>query len=898
MHLFVKGDREKIGAFVGAHKGTVKYSLKSYDAILLKASDVLSLDTASFITAIHFDGAKGEPLLSRSREHTRVEQVHQGGHRLPAAYTGSGVIVGVIDAGIELNHPDFQYANGDTRIIEVWDQTMQVSQRTPSYGYGQVWDSTEINDGICPHTDQGQWFGHGTNTAGIAAGDGSSYPGYKGIAPDAELIVVSSNFSAVGWTSTVADAVDYIFSKAEALGRPCVINASIGTYLGSHDGRDLATVAIEEDITAGPGKIMVCAAGNSGNQAPYHLGYEASSDTTFTWFRVQSGAQAGNGIIAFVMYGDVGDMEPLQFAIGADQLVPQYAYRGSTDFDSILNRINVIYEDTLLSTSGTYLGRVETYADSNNGTYRLQVLVDLIDSVDYNYRLMITASGRFDLWSANWLGYRNMLYQNLPTPAQYGEMSNYTLPDTKQSIVSAWACSDKVITVGNMTNRSTYTDVDNNVVILSGQTEGDIAANSSRGPARTGSVKPEVTAPGDNTLTAGAFFQLNNLLSNPNTRSRVGIGGMHHRAGGTSSASPVVAGIAALFLEKCPNGSWEGFKSAITSTTFEEDGFTGNLPNDQWGHGKIDALDALRLNTPRPALVFDDDEFCAGSYLNISLDEAVNEMLWNTGDTSLTIAVDESGLYFAQVSNEIGCLGYSDSLQVSKRPSPIKPSIEVSGNLPLCEGENVELSVIDGYGAYQWSNGSFKQAISIAEAGIYACTVSNLYHCKAVSDSIEVSLFPLMPIPMLHLQEDGVLRLIIDSLLATSTSWYLNDDAIEPTGPYSMEQPIQGVYQAAYEDTNGCTHFTDQINVYALGENPLGQTFFNIFPNPVQDVLNLNLSKPFQQWEIHDLRGRLIARGTLQKDVSLIDVSELPRGVYQLSLLDGGEEKCSTRIVK
>ena len=133
------------------------------------------------------------------------------GHRLPAAYTGSGVIVGVIDAGIELNHPDFQYANGDTRIIEVWDQTMQVSQRTPSYGYGQVWDSTEINDGICPHTDQGQWFGHGTNTAGIAAGDGSSYPGYKGIAPDAELIVVSSNFSAVGWTSTVADAVDYIF---------------------------------------------------------------------------------------------------------------------------------------------------------------------------------------------------------------------------------------------------------------------------------------------------------------------------------------------------------------------------------------------------------------------------------------------------------------------------------------------------------------------------------------------------------------------------------------------------------------------------------------------------------------------------------------------------------------
>ena len=135
-----------------------------------------------------------------------------------------------------------------------------------------------------PHEDQTNYYGHGTNTSGIAAGNGLSNAQFTGCAPQADLIIVSSKFTSFSWTSTVADAVDYIFERAEFYGKPCVINASIGSYLGSHDGRDIPTQLINDKLDESSGRIMVCAAGNSGEAHPYHLGYEATNDTSFTWF--------------------------------------------------------------------------------------------------------------------------------------------------------------------------------------------------------------------------------------------------------------------------------------------------------------------------------------------------------------------------------------------------------------------------------------------------------------------------------------------------------------------------------------------------------------------------------------------------------------------------------------
>ncbi|MEX2597787.1 MAG: S8 family serine peptidase, partial [Salibacteraceae bacterium] len=370
-HLFAKGDESKIKAFISENGGSYKYRFHNYHALYMPVDQVETLSQQSFVSHVHFELSKGEALLNESLIQTNTKEVHAGDQGLPDQFKGEGVIMGIIDAGIELQHPDFKHADGSTRIIELWDQTMAYDPLlTPAYGYGQVWDSTSINAQNCPHQDQIQFFGHGTNVAGIAAGNGLSNDDFIGHAPESELIVVSSNFSAIGWTNTVADAVDYIFARAEALGKPCVINASIGSYLGSHDAKDIASLAIEDDITEQHGRIMVCAAGNSGSQDPYHLGYEADSDTTFTWFKAQPNATIGDGLIFFEMFGDSNDFERLQFSIGADQVVGNYAHRGQLGFDSVLNRLNIYYEDTLWSFNGNFLARFRTYGELVNGVYR------------------------------------------------------------------------------------------------------------------------------------------------------------------------------------------------------------------------------------------------------------------------------------------------------------------------------------------------------------------------------------------------------------------------------------------------------------------------------------------------------------------------------------------------
>jgi subtilisin family serine protease len=897
VHLYVKGDADKIQSWLGLHGGRLKYPFRNYLAICLQAQFIPDLVNLSFIDYIHFEHAPGQPLLSSSLNHTNANDVHAGNAGLPMPFTGEGVIVGIIDAGIELQHPDFLYPDSSTRVIALWDQTMPVSAtRTPFYGYGQVWDSADINAGICPHQDQTQWFGHGTNTTGIAASNGLNNSDYKGFAPDAELIIVSSNFNALGWTSTVADAVDYIFSKAEALGKPCVINASIGTYLGSHDARDLAAQAIEDDIISTNGRVLVCAAGNSGNLYPYHLGYEASQDTNFTWFELPQGTVPGQGSIFFELYGDEGDFENVKFSIGADRVVGSYAFRGSTAFDSVLNRLLVLDLDTLMSTSGNQLATVQTWADSLNGTYRMQFLITGIDSVLYRYRLQITGSGRFDLWSAAWLGLRNMTYQNLPTIQDFPPIQYYKTPDLAQSIVSSWACSDKVITVGNYINRSNYIDVDGNFVTLPGAIAGEIAENSSYGPTRTQLLKPDITAPGDFTLTAGAFFQLNNLLNTPTQRNRVGPGGLHHRAGGTSSASPAVAGSAALFLSHCSKADWSDVKGAMIQSAYA-DAFTGALPSTQWGNGKLNALEALKYVTPSSELQYLDNEICLGESLNIQLDQPADSIVWNNGSLSQSIQVNQTGQYFASMYSEIGCLGYSDTVNVFVRPLPTKPAITVVTDTPACAGELVNLKIEQIYGGYEWSNGSFQDEISVSVSGNYGCAVLNQFGCMANADSVFVRFYPTQSPASLHRQVPDRLVLITDYPAPIGYTWFLNGEVLSQQNDSILNNPSIGTYAAAYIDSNGCVFKTDHLNVTVLAANEVSLTGLKVYPNPFEDILFIE--QPFvheMQWEIKDMLGRTINYGQAEGGVSTIGTLGFEPGTYVLRLFGNGIDERFTLI--
>ena len=161
--------------------------------------------------------------------------------------TGAGVLIGVIDTGIDAAHPAFRTGTR-TRITHYFDQET-----------GKSYTAAEIESGQAAASPDA--IGHGTHVAGIAAGNGAGSPSgvnYAGVAPDAELVVVKTTFQ----TDQIAAAVAHVFGVAEARGLPCVVNLSLGGHFGGHDGTTVAERTIDQ--LSGRGRLVVVSAGNEG----------------------------------------------------------------------------------------------------------------------------------------------------------------------------------------------------------------------------------------------------------------------------------------------------------------------------------------------------------------------------------------------------------------------------------------------------------------------------------------------------------------------------------------------------------------------------------------------------------------------------------------------------------
>jgi hypothetical protein len=177
----------------------------------------------------------------------------------------------------------------------------------------------------------------------------------------------------------------------------------------------------------------------------------------------------------------------------------------------------------------------------------------------------------------------------LPNTTQYPPVSHYQMPDTLYSLVSSYQCSDEVITVGNYINLNRYYDVQDSLRILN-DTPGALAFSSSSGPTRDNRVKPDVAATGHHVFSAlNLGMQSSQISNSPQT---VAQGSLHVIGGGTSASAPVVAGLAALYLQAHPDATNQQVKTAITQCAYT-DAFTGNVPNYAWGYGKLDGKAAM-----------------------------------------------------------------------------------------------------------------------------------------------------------------------------------------------------------------------------------------------------------------------------------------------------------------
>lgn len=729
LHLAAIGNAGEIASAVNSLGGKVMHRSAERVVFRLPAGAVSRLAESTAISYLEFTRASGQPMNDAMLVHSRADMVHAGIDGAQSALTGKDVVIGLVDAGIELAHPDFQHADGSTRVKYLWDQT-QIGNAPEPYGYGVEWNAAQIDSGITGHQDQFQYFGHGSTVTGTAAGNGLAINEFKGVAPDADLVIVSSKFGVPNWTLSVADAVAYIFSKADELGKPCVVNLSLGSYSGSRDGLDAAALVIDSLIAAQPGRVVVAAAGNSGNWPAYHLGYDVSADTAFTWFQYNPNSGLGYGAVFFELWADSADFHDVHFAIGADRVNPSLQFRGATPFRQVQDVLNNTVTDTLMA-GGNILGIVDFYAMPRGAQYQVQVHLAMPDSSQYRFRLMTTGQGAFDCWSSSILGTSNMIGANLPDSAQFPDIVNYRAPDKHKHTVGSWACSPKVITVGNFANRDEYVDYNGNVQTFA-EPPGLLSVNSSHGPTRDNRLKPEISAPGDITLSTAKFGTLNNLINNE--PHKVAQGGMHYRNGGTSMASPVVSGAAALLLEMCPQASYETIRNALLNNTLA-DGFTGAVPNNAYGNGKINAEAAAWSLYFVPQL--SDTglvQLCEGDLIELTTQNNYANYSWSSGEETPAVLVEADGTWAVTVTNEFGCIGKSDTVQVAVVPLP-QAEIQLAWDTVF--------TVFDSSWTYQWLyngteiEGAVNHYYLPQNDGSYSVVVTNSAGCTATSDLLE-----------------------------------------------------------------------------------------------------------------------------------------------------------------
>ncbi len=572
--LLVKGDVAQIQSLTESLGGKNISSIADIAVLHLPLSKISTLAGSPFVQRIEENCSHVKPLNDRAAVNSRANIVQMGFPPLPQGYDGTGIVIGVIDGGIDYFHPDFRDEFGKTRIKYWWSHNLPDSANSPQqYGYGQEWDSTQIDSLINSDNkvkSSSFYLGHGNHVSGIAAGNGLALNNYKGSAPNADIISVELNFDSQNWLSSVGDAVEYIFDKAAAMGKPCVINASVGDYYGSHDGRDQQAIRINDLIANRNGQVLVAAAGNAGH-IPYHLGYTVTSDSLFTWVN-------STGQIFLQMWGDTGSFENVQFAIGADQVTPSYMPMSQTPFKTLTPFLGVFKYDSLYAGSSRFAQLTYT-AGYAEGRYAMTIIINP-DSTAYNWRLITKGSGKFDLWAFE------LISGNLPDTTQFPAIKRYVMPDKNQTIVSSFQCAPNTITVANYNNRISYSSVIGVEHDTTGMVLGDLSIASSKGPTRDGRIKPEIAAPGDWTLSCGVLTDMPFYISN--YPHGVGAGGLHILDGGTSSASPVVAGCAALYLQRYPNASVSDVRTALFACPIT-DNYTGTTPNNAWGYGKVDA---------------------------------------------------------------------------------------------------------------------------------------------------------------------------------------------------------------------------------------------------------------------------------------------------------------------
>ena len=280
----------KVSAILILAEGTTEVELAAYGVKLNQSAggiytatipvDQFEALAASGLCKTIDIGERMELYLDNVRENLGVDLIHSGMY-LPHGYDGTGVVVGIIDAGFEYCHPTFYNAEGNFRVKRAWNQ--HDNSGVPPAGYGYGTEYTTEAEMMAAETDSTR-ITHGSHVAGIAAGCGApSGHGtvYEGIASNADLVLVGTSLI----DAQILDAIAYIHHYAQSVNKPCVINMSFGSNISPHDGTSDSDRFITSYMEQhNEGLVLVAAAGNCGGSKQHIEKQFNPEDNTLTTF--------------------------------------------------------------------------------------------------------------------------------------------------------------------------------------------------------------------------------------------------------------------------------------------------------------------------------------------------------------------------------------------------------------------------------------------------------------------------------------------------------------------------------------------------------------------------------------------------------------------------------------
>lgn len=929
-----------------------------------------------------------------------ISRIQAGAHLLQAgalnntSFTGEGVLVGIYDSGIDWKHPDFRDPTDPTksRIVRIWDQTISPtgSEVSPTgFSKGVEYTQEDLNDELdgtpTNFVRQKDIGGHGTHVAGTVTGNGSGLADFRhqGFAPKAGIVIVKGGNGSFPQTNTI-DAVTYFQNVATALGKPIVINMSIGGQTTAHDGSGAHEIAIDAFTTSGPGRVVVISAGNDyGKNLHRKVDINPGQSGNFT---LTAGSNTTASVFSFYMYSDNDNdvIAKLTTPDGTEYFSPANA----TTSHSILNDkfTAVVYNWVSTVNLKRY---IQVVISRNSGT---------TDNSQGVYKIDLQNNGTtpvlFHGWKAS---------EGVATTVQDGD---------NEYIVGSPGNATTAVTVASYVGRLTsYRTTPPAGYTLTNTIAEGISGFSAQGPRADGFQKPDIAASGQSVVSS---MSGDAMLASTSTDN---VDGTYYKKNqGTSMSSPGVAGAIALLLQANPNLTAADVKLRLTGNA-RQDAVTNTVPNPRWGYGKLDIYQAvaaeLGCQTSETETIGYDEQFYistqdqnltsnntifavkftstktgklgsvnfyTGSGLPSDIpitiqvrtvdtdgnpgpvlaSKTINSLLndvqrsaWNAIDfTSFGIPVSSGEDFFVTIDASAGTMSLrrenqsldnrstfstnngatwaasSSDYRIRAMMYEDKPQIKALATqnesvlMPIAEGKNYATTLCNFVAMVEKTatsnltgNVTAKVWVNNAEPAYvgrrYEITPTTndatttgrvtLYFTQAEFDAYNAS--NTVKLPTSPSDEAGKANILIDKFAGTSSDnsgtapSYANGYVTIAPAAANVKWNATYKYWEVMFDTTGFSGFFVRTSSSNLATTKANKEEISIYPNPVKEVLNINLASKNGSVKIFDMSGKLVKTAEANKSAA-INVSSLSKGLYIVEITTDGNNKVTKKMIK